>query len=48
MREFGYPGVTDDMIREIHEAYQKGDPLPHGVIGAFVKRDLDEYYEDKK
>lgn len=41
MREFGYPDVTPQMIREISEAHAAGNPLPHGVIGIIVGRDLD-------
>lgn len=44
MREFGYPDVTDDMAGEILDAYvQDADSdLPHGVIGMFLKSQLDE------
>lgn len=42
MREFGYPDVTAKMIREISEAHAAGKPLPHGVVGIIVGRDLDE------
>lgn len=43
LREFGYPDVTAKMIREIYDAYERGDEkLPHGVIGMFAKRQFDE------
>lgn len=38
LREFGYPSVTSDMLREIHEAMVRGEKkLPHGVIGMFAE-----------
>lgn len=44
MREFGYPDVTDEMAGKVLDAYV-ADPesdLPHGVIGMFLKSQLDE------
>lgn len=46
LREFGYPDVTASMIEEIHVAYEKGTrPLPHGVVGLMVGRELDKRKE---
>lgn len=47
MREFGYPDVTDEMAGEILDAYVKGPDgdFPHGVIGMFLKSQLDELKE---
>lgn len=42
MREFGYPDVTDAMAGEVLDAYVNQDELPHGVIGMFLKSQLDE------
>lgn len=36
LREFGYPDASDEMIREIWDAYQAGNrnnELPHGIVG---------------
>ena len=45
LRDFGYPDVTSEMVAEVWDAYEKGDDLPHDVIGMFVKRQLDEIAE---
>lgn len=42
LREFGYPDVTHDMIRECYDAWAADLPMPHGVIGYIAKRDFDE------
>ena len=41
LREFGYPDVTKDMIREHHAAWKKGEE-GEGVIFLFAKG----YFED--
>jgi hypothetical protein len=44
--EFGYPDVTGPMIEECWDAYEAGkDELPHGVVGMFAERQLDEVSE---
>lgn len=45
MREFGYPDVTDEMAGEILDSYVAEKDLPHGVIGMFLKSQLDELSE---
>ncbi len=46
MREFGYPDVTDEMVGEVLDAYVANKTeLPHGVIGMFLKSQLDELSE---
>lgn len=44
IREFGYP-VTSEMIGECWDAYESGKDMPHGVIGEFALRSLDEVAE---
>lgn len=46
LREFGYPDVTAQMIRETDEARKDGKPKtePHGIISMFARRQLDEFY----
>ena len=46
MRDFGYPDVTDQMADEIMAAYIAGDDLPHGVIGMFLEKQMDELVEN--
>ena len=42
--EFGYPGVTEDMIREIDEARRNGEStMPHGIIGMFARKMLQDW-----
>jgi hypothetical protein len=43
LKEFGYPDVTTEMIREIHDAIKAEAPLPHGVIGRFARDQIEEY-----
>ena len=48
LREFGYPDVTPEMIKEIHLAWHEGkrdSDLPHGVIGIIVGKQIDEQSE---
>jgi hypothetical protein len=46
LRQFGYPDATAGMIRETHEAMKRGDErMPHGIIGMFAQRQLDEVRE---
>lgn len=43
LREFGYPDVTAKMIREVFDAWEKGEKnLPHGIVGMFAERQFDE------
>ncbi len=43
LREFGYPDVTAEIVRECVEAILRGDEnIPHGVIGMFVKKGMDD------
>ncbi len=44
LREFGYPDVTAQMIRETDEARERGEPAsePHGIVSMFARRQLDE------
>ncbi len=43
LREFGYPDVTAEMVRECAEAILRGDEkIPHGVIGMFVKKGMED------
>lgn len=50
LREFGYPSVTHDQIKEVLDAWltgkREGD-LPHGVIGMMAGRRFDEVEEAK-
>ena len=46
--EFGYPDASPELIREIYDAYKLGKrfpDLPHGVLGGFAERQLDELQE---
>lgn len=47
LREFGYPDCTTNMVLECFDAWIKNraGKLPHGVIGVFVKKQLDELEE---
>jgi hypothetical protein len=42
LREFGYPDATADMIRDTHNAMKAGEPIPHGIVGMFAQRQLEE------
>jgi hypothetical protein len=42
LREFGYPDVTADMVREAHQAWRAGDSAK-GVIQLFCFKAFDEY-----
>jgi hypothetical protein len=42
LREFGYSGVSANMVAEVHAAMRSGDPLPHGVVGMFAKSQIEE------
>lgn len=46
MREFGYPDVTSEMADEILTAYLAVEALPHGVVGMFLKSQMDELTEN--
>lgn len=46
LREFGYGDVSRNMVAEVHEAMTAGAELPHGVVGMFAKRQLDEALGD--
>lgn len=42
LREFGYPDVTEEMIREVHDAMRKDEaPLPHGIVGRYARDQLE-------
>ena len=43
LREFGYPDAECGMIRDTHEAMVAGkEEMPHGIIGMFAQRELEE------
>lgn len=46
LREFGYDGISANMIAEVDEAEQSGGPLPHGVIGMFARDQLHKAREN--
>jgi hypothetical protein len=46
LRDFGYSGVSHNMVQEIHKAMKDGKPLPHGIVGMFAQAQLREA-EDK-
>lgn len=46
LRDFGYDGVSRNMIQEVHEAMQSGAELPHGVVGMFARKQLLEAEEE--
>jgi len=43
-----YPETTPAMVREVHEAMQKGESLPHGIIGMFARDSLTSLREHRK
>jgi len=45
LREFGYPDVTSDMVFDCLNAYNEGADMPHGVIGRFVERQIEDLKE---
>ncbi len=48
LREFGYPDVTGQMVREIYDEWLKGKrwpELPHHIVGAFAERQFEENAE---
>lgn len=42
LREFGYGDVTAEMVRETHDAMKAEAELPHGIVGMFAKRQIEE------
>ena len=44
LREFGYSGVTPEMVEQAHGAWKSGDQ-PSGVIAMFAVKDFDEHPE---
>jgi len=42
LTEFGYSGITTDMIQKAHESWLAGNE-PDGVIEHFAFKDFDEY-----
>lgn len=42
LREFGYRDATADMIRDTHAAMKAGEPIPHGIVGMFARRQLED------
>ena len=50
LQEFGYSSVTPEQCAEVLTAFlegKRGRDLPHGVIGMFVERQLNEVEEAK-
>lgn len=47
LREFGYPDVTSEMVKECVDAYHDGRPMPCGVVGVFIKMKLDDEREER-
>lgn len=48
LRDYGYPDVTTEMIRETHAAMMEGKSgadLPHGIISMFAADRLNEAFE---
>lgn len=48
LKEFGYPNVTAEQLKEALEAWlagKRGHDLPHGVIGYVAGRNFDELEE---
>lgn len=48
LREFGYPDASDDKMAEIYDAYKsgsRGEDLPHGILGRFAEKQLEEVQE---
>lgn len=45
LRDFGYPDVDAKMIAETYQAMQAGTELPHGIVGMFAKRQIEELQE---
>ena len=46
--EFGYSGITPEMIAEVHAAYKEGKrgvDLPHGIIGVFAEHQIEDAIE---
>ena len=47
LREFGYPDVTAEMVRDTHAAMKEGkDNMPHGIVGMFAQRQLKNLIEE--
>jgi hypothetical protein len=42
LREFGYPDVTAEMVREVYRAMVRGEDIPHGVVGMFAQGQLED------
>ena len=45
LRDFGYPDASDAKMVEIIDAYlggKRGNDLPHGVLGGFAERQLQD------
>lgn len=47
LRDFGYPDVTAEMVKECVSAYHDGSPMPHGVVGVIIKTRLDAERDDR-
>lgn len=48
LREFGYPDATASMVADTWAAMKAGkqsSAMPHGIIGRFAERQLDEVRE---
>lgn len=44
LREFGYSDVSGRMVREVHDAMRSGSELPHGIVGMFARKQLQEAF----
>lgn len=45
LREFGYPDADAGKIEDIRAAYrdgQRGENLPHGILGRFAESQIEE------
>lgn len=45
LQDFGYSGVTGEMIGEIRRAMDNDEELPHGVIGMFARDQIEKAKE---
>lgn len=48
LREFGYPDATAAMVADVYAAMKEGKTggqLPHGIVGMFAERQIEEVRE---
>lgn len=46
LREFGYPDASAQMVADTAAAMERGDSdMPHGIVGMFAQRQLEEIAE---